>query len=110
MNEADTQHTNGEHTAHIAFMDRGTELDVVEAIHERYGVGPIEHTSLGDHDPDWDVLYPISTFLNTYRFPLAPTGFDWPEIKSEAQVTSVDGLRKIQLSFDFVSPRHNDGR
>ena len=101
---ADTfKHTNGAHTAHLAFLDRGTELDFVEAIHARYGAGPVEHTSLGEHDPDWDVLYPISSFLDTYRFPLPPTPFDWPNLRYTVNNTESSGVRRIQLSLDFVS-------
>lgn len=103
LGRAKKQHTNGECTMHIAFMDRGTELDFVEAIHERYGSGPIEHTSLGDHDPDWDIIYPVSSFLDTYRFPLPRIPFEWPILRYKVQENESDGDRRIQLSLDFVS-------
>lgn len=84
-------------------MDKGTELDFVQATHARYGVGPIKHTSLGEHDPEWDVLYPVSSFLDTYRFKLPSTPFDWPNLKYTANESATDGVRRIQMSFGFVS-------
>lgn len=95
-------HTTGEHTAHLAFMDKGTKLGFVEAIHERYGSGPVERTSLGEYDPDWDVLYPVSSFLDTYRFRLPSTPFDWPNLQYTAHETESNEARRIQLSFNFT--------
>ena len=78
-------------------------MDFVEAVHARYGAGPLEHTSLGQRDPDWDVLYPISSSLDTYRFPLPSTPFEWPKLSYIANDTESNGVRRIQLSLDFVS-------
>ena len=84
-------------------MDKGSELDFVDSIHARYGVGPLEHTNLGEYDSDWDTIYPISSFLETYRFPLTPTPHDWPRMKYTSDVSASDGVRRVKLSMDFVS-------
>lgn len=84
-------------------MDRGAKLDFVEAVHERYGSGPVDHTHLSIDDTDWDVVYPVSPFLETYRFALPATSFDWPSLKHTANDVVLNGVRNIQLSMDFVS-------
>ena len=86
-------------------MDRGTEFDFVDAIHERYGSGPVDHTHLGINDTDWDVVYPVSPFLETYRFAIPATSFDWPKVKYTTNDVVSNGVRDIQLSMDFVSDR-----
>ncbi|KAK8864706.1 hypothetical protein IAR55_001960 [Kwoniella newhampshirensis] len=100
-------HTSGAHTAHIAFMDRGPISDIAPSAHARYGDGsPLEHTSLTDYDSDWDVMYPISSFFDTYRFPVAVDAeardFQWPKMGHYVQEGKWDyGQREIKLRFDF---------
>ncbi|WVQ80122.1 hypothetical protein IAT38_002223 [Cryptococcus sp. DSM 104549] len=103
-------HTADTHTAHLAFMDRGPIADIPSAIHERYALpgAPLEHTVLTDYDSDWDMLYPVSTFLDTYRFtlpvPEEVEGFKWPKMEWEEVEGGVweDGKREMTLKFDFT--------
>jgi hypothetical protein len=87
-------------------MDSGPELDFVEALHERYGAAdsPIENTHMSKANSDWDVLYPISSFLDTYRFDLPSKGeFAWPEMGIQVVETHGDGTRKLDMTLNFVS-------
>ena len=85
-------------------MDSGPEFDFVEAIHERYGTdSPVQETIMNKHNPDWDVLYPISSFLDTYRFELPANDFVWPRADFSVQETVGDGTRKLDLCLNFVS-------
>ncbi|WWD16981.1 hypothetical protein CI109_101415 [Kwoniella shandongensis] len=100
-------HTSGDHTAHIAFMDRGPVSDIAPSAHARYGNGsPLEHTSLTDYDSDWDVMYPVSSFFDTYRFPIAvdreARDFQWPNMGHYVQEVKWEyGMRDLKLRFDF---------
>jgi hypothetical protein len=77
-------------------MDSGPEYDFVQALHERYGTdSPVQ-------DPDWDVLYPISSFLDTYRFELPVNDFVWPRADFSVQSSIGDGTRKLDLRLNFV--------
>ncbi|KAL0245460.1 hypothetical protein I308_104589 [Cryptococcus tetragattii IND107] len=102
-------HTSDKHVAHLAFMDRGPVSDIVPSLYSRYGAPdlPLEHTSLTDYDSDWDVFYPVSTFLDTYRFDLPVSEqakeFTWPEMKWGVKDTKWEnGIRKMILTFDFT--------
>ncbi|OXG17593.1 hypothetical protein C367_05083 [Cryptococcus neoformans Ze90-1] len=102
-------HTSDKHVAHLAFMDRGPVADIVPSLYSRYGTLdlPLEHTSLTDYDSDWDVLYPVSTFLDTYKFDLPVSEetkkFTWPEMKWGVKDTKwEDGVRKMVLTFNFT--------
>ncbi|ADV23802.1 hypothetical protein I305_05745 [Cryptococcus gattii E566] len=102
-------HTSNKHVAHLAFMDRGPMSDIIPSLYSRYGAPdlPLEHTSLTDYDSDWDVFYPVSTFLDTYRFDLPVSEqakeFTWPEMKWEVKDTKWEnGIRKMILTFNFT--------
>nr|KIR45346.1 hypothetical protein I312_05389 [Cryptococcus bacillisporus CA1280] len=102
-------HTSDKHVAHLAFMDRGPMSDIVPSLYSRYGAPdlPLEHTSLTDYDSDWDVFYPVSTFLDTYRFDLPVSEqakeFTWPEMKWGVKDTKWEnGIRKMILTFNFT--------
>lgn len=86
-------------------MDSGPEFDFVDALHNRYGTpdGPVQSTIMNKANPDWDVLYPVSSFLDTYRFALPRDDFEWPSMGVEVNETVSDGKRKLDLSLDFVS-------
>lgn len=86
-------------------MDSGPEYDFVDALHERYGTPdrPVQSTIMNKANTDWDVLYPVSSFLDTYRFELSPTDFDWPRMGIEVNETISNGERKLDLTLDFVS-------
>lgn len=88
---------------HVAVMDRSPMNNIVQDLHERYGAGPMEHTVLGDYDADWDILYPFSSFLDTYRFPLPPVEFNWPKLDWTVQESFTAEHRKIHLRVNYVS-------
>ena len=84
-------------------MDSGPEFDFVEALHERYGTdSPVQETVMNKHNTEWDVLYPISSFLDTYRFDLPPNNFVWPRADIQAEETLGDGTRKLDLRLNFT--------
>lgn len=95
-------HTSDEHTAHFAFMDMRGNTEVIETFHKRYGgQTKLEHTQVDDYNSDWDTLYPVSSFLDTYKFPLPYVGFDWPKLHhtSERERTP-DGNLHIRIKMD----------
>ncbi|WWD03211.1 hypothetical protein V865_001261 [Kwoniella europaea PYCC6329] len=101
-------HTSGEHTGHIAFMDRGPTANIVESIHTHFGKNGSEvvNTQLTDYDSDWDTVYPISSFLDTYKFPLEVSRedeqFEWPSIGFYTQEVSWEyATRVLRLRFVF---------
>lgn len=91
--------------ANVAFMDSGPDYDFAQALHNRYGTEkPLETTVMNKDNSDWDVLYPVSSFLETYRFELPKTEFIWPEMGVEVQESdNGDGVRKLDIRLDFVS-------
>ncbi|WWC88985.1 uncharacterized protein L201_003900 [Kwoniella dendrophila CBS 6074] len=102
-------HTSSEHTGHIAFMDRGPKSNIVNSIHEKFGQpkSTFINTQLTDYDSDWDVIYPISSFLDTYKFPIEiedqeQENFEWPSMGFFTQeVNWAYGQREVKLRFDF---------
>jgi len=89
---------------HIGFMDKGPRGTFVNDIHKRYGSGePVEHTSITEYDSDWDIMYPVSSFMDTYRFQLPKVEFDWPMLDWGVKETLLGAGRKIDLRFNFVS-------
>lgn len=91
-------------------MDLAQNKEYVEAIHDRYGAGPLEATTLTEYDSDWDVLFPLPAFLDTWRFPIATpdltsTGFQFPQPgveHTELQSTDTE-IRRLKLRFDFTN-------
>ncbi|WVW84285.1 hypothetical protein I302_106316 [Kwoniella bestiolae CBS 10118] len=101
-------HTSGEHTGHIAFMDRGPTSNIVDSIHSQFGKAGSEvvNTQLTDYDSDWDTVYPVSSFLDTYKFPLAVSKedeqFEWPEMGFYTQEVGWEySTRVLKLRFVF---------
>jgi len=95
--------TDGRHTAHIAFMDVRDNHRYALEFHEAFGNGSnLTKTLVDDYNSDWDTLYPVSTFLETYRWPLEETvKFDWPEITMQSTRTPLeDGTTHFQLRID----------
>jgi hypothetical protein len=88
-------------------MDSGPEFDFIAAVRERYGTdSPVVETVMNKNNTDWDVLYPISSFLKTFRFVLPPTepSFAWPEMGISVKESSkISGVRDLQIRLDFVS-------
>jgi hypothetical protein len=86
-------------------MDSGPEFDFVEALHERYGTdAPVQRTVMNKANSDWDVLYPVSSFLDTYRFELPSTDFAWPKMGLDVTETRGESTRKLDMRLNFVSP------
>lgn len=103
--EAHGQHTSGLSNAHIAFMDMAQNRPMAEAIHSRYGAGPLQATTLSEYDSDWDVLYPLPDFLDTWEFPLAPSTSDfiYPKpVIQHTELASTNGVRHLSFKFDFT--------
>ncbi|WRT66692.1 uncharacterized protein IL334_003653 [Kwoniella shivajii] len=101
-------HTSGEHTGHLAFMDRGPVSTIIPTIHEKFGQPNtgLQHTKLTDYDSDWDVIYPISAFLDTYKFPIEvkkeDEQFSWPNMGFYTQDVKWEyGMREVRLRFNF---------
>lgn len=97
-------HTSGQETAHIAFMDSGGNSVVMKELHDQFGGGAeLVRTEQTDDNSDWDVLYPVSSFLETYSFELPKTKFDWPEMTFEATREKTDGGHtRIHLKTDHA--------
>lgn len=95
-------HTDGQHTAHLAFMDQPHNYRYALEFHEEYGKGAeLVKTEMNDYNSDWDVLYPVSTFLETYKFALEPVKFDrWPEMTHEESRTLLaNGNTNIKIKL-----------
>jgi hypothetical protein len=88
-------------------MDMAENRPMVEAIHSRYGAGPLKAATPSEYDSSWDVLYPISDFLDTWQFPLAPppsaADFTFPKPTIEhTELESLNGIRRLKFKFDFT--------
>jgi hypothetical protein len=94
--------TDGEHSAHLAFMDRRDNLAYATQFHTQYGRGAnLTRTEMNEYNSDWDTLYPVSSFLETYRFPLESVTFDWPKVTAESERTeNADGTTHIKVRID----------
>ncbi|KAJ9121564.1 hypothetical protein QFC22_002183 [Naganishia vaughanmartiniae] len=81
--------TSGTHTLHVAQLDSGPGFpEFVTKVHERYGMQtrmPVQSVP-SDSNSDWDILYPISAFIEAEKFPVI--GHTWPaaEILPEVRV------------------------
>ncbi|WVO15261.1 hypothetical protein L204_102917 [Cryptococcus depauperatus] len=118
-------HTDNTHTAHLAVMDRGPTLSFPEKLHSHFvassrhsdiSQNPLKHTVLTDYDSDWDVVYPVSTFLDTWKFsvPLEwhasrsvrqqDSGQSiWPEMGYDiSDVKREVGIRQMHLTLNFT--------
>lgn len=64
--------------------------------------------ALNEYTPDWNIIYPISVFLDGYEFPLSDEmekvaqGFKWPEVGHEIRSKDVEVGRRIEMKLDFV--------
>ncbi|EIW65964.1 hypothetical protein TREMEDRAFT_70376 [Tremella mesenterica DSM 1558] len=96
-------HTDHTDTLHLAYMDRGYSHFHI-ALHDQFAPeSNMTHTSLTPYDPDWDVLYPVSTFLDTYRFEIPGQEFSWPDLRwSMKEVSRTGDERRVRLTFDFT--------
>lgn len=86
-------------------MDLADNHQYVKDLHERYGSGPLQATTLTEYDSDWDVLYPLPSFLDTWKFPISPPSSDFTFPQPGLQHTELDhsnGIRRLKLRFDFT--------
>lgn len=96
---------------HIGLMDQGPSLHLVSSIHQRFGIPAEqpEHYAVTPQDPEWDFVYPISAFLDTWKFPvLANDAYKgYPNLGVVANVKAEGEDRRVVLDLDFVSlPLH----
>ncbi len=104
--------TSGDNHLHIAQMDRGPGFqDILQRLHDRYGLPhhPITPNPRSEENSDWDVLYPISAFLETEMFELGVSelnpGFKLPEMKIKLESQEWDeaaGARSLGLKVEHV--------
>jgi hypothetical protein len=107
------QVTSGENHLHMAQMDRGPGFqDILQRLHDRYGLPhhPLTPNPRSDDNSDWDVLYPISAFLETEMFELGVSELNPGRTLPEMQIDLVhdewheeDGVRSIALRVQHVS-------
>ncbi|ODO08317.1 hypothetical protein L198_00041 [Cryptococcus wingfieldii CBS 7118] len=126
-------HTDQSHIIHIALMDLGPTGTIPSSLHARYALpsSPLIHKDLEDEDHDWDAIYPVSTFLDTYKFELDISGqgfaqglegqgkekekekggwggvegvenFEWPEMGWSVKEKGGDGFRDVEITFNFT--------
>jgi hypothetical protein len=105
--------TSGDNHLHIAQMDRGPGFqDILQRLHDRYGLPhhPITPNPRSAENSDWDVLYPISAFLETEMFELGVSelnpGFKLPELKIKLESQDWDsatGTRSLGFKVEHVS-------
>jgi hypothetical protein len=88
-------------------MDSGPSGTLLQDIHERYGAlnSTLSPNIWTESNADWDVFYPISALIETYRFPIqGDRGFTWPKAGIEVEELGyVNGVREMNLMLDFVS-------
>lgn len=104
--------TSGDNHLHIAQMDRGPGFqDILQRLHDRYGLPhhPITPNPRSEENSDWDVLYPISAFLETEMFELGVSelnpGFKLPEMKIKLESQEWDeaaGARSLGLKVEHT--------
>ncbi len=104
--------TSGDNHLHIAQMDRGPGFpDLLSRLHTRYGHAhrPLTPNPREGDNSDWDILYPISAFLETEMFELGVSegnpGRELPEVQVEvvADAWEADeGVRRVTLAVEHV--------
>lgn len=84
-------------------------MHVPRKLHERYAApnAPLQPTTLTSYETDWDVIYPVSSFLETWRFGVAPPAaekqFEWPQMGWEVKEKALsDGQRSLSFKLNFV--------
>ena len=100
-----SKHNSNEHELHIGFTDLGPDLQFVESLHQRYGApgSLVKRTTTTQNDTNWDTLYPVSSFLRTYKFALPAVDFDWPRMHlEETELPAEKGVRRLSLRMGFV--------
>jgi len=65
--------TSTETSLHVAQLDSGPGYaDFVKKIHDRYGFP--EHPPVKGGPAQWDILYPVSAFIESENFPIVANG------------------------------------
>ncbi|KIO07538.1 hypothetical protein M404DRAFT_997720 [Pisolithus tinctorius Marx 270] len=102
----------GDQHLHIATADGAPGFDtLVHAMAERFGVEgvPPRRVIMDDHNGDWDILYPFSTFLSPYKIDLpldpapvipVPAEPRFTVIATNDSVDDIAGTRRLTLKID----------
>jgi hypothetical protein len=102
--------TSGTHTLHVAQLDSGPGFpQFVEKIHTRYGMEtrmPIPSIP-SDTNSDWDILYPISAFIEAEKFPVIGQALPLGETLPVIQVDLTEDTWDSALSTRNVTLRVN---
>lgn len=114
---APPQTTSHSQVLHVAQLDSGPGFqDILGAIHNRYGDAsyPVTPNVRSEVNGDWDVLYPISAFIEAEKFTLPPgeaTEHSLPQVKIDVVEDSYDASAKertVRLKVAYVSPRASE--
>jgi hypothetical protein len=89
-------------------MDQGPHLWLVPVLYQRFGVPetPPRHYRLDASQAQWDFVYPVSSFLDTYTFPTMVNDMfgDYPAVRGEVVSSEREGEgRRVVVDLDFVS-------
>lgn len=57
------------------------------------------------HEAQWDFVYPVSAFMDTYRFPVLANDFyeHYPALELDVVSKEVEGGRRVMMTMNFVS-------
>ncbi|KAI5479232.1 endoplasmic reticulum metallopeptidase [Pseudohyphozyma bogoriensis] len=94
---------------HVAAVDGAPFFDLVAEATQPLSEGnalPIPHL-VNDHSSDWDIIFPVSQFLTSYRVPLPPTpssyASPWSSFTVTAQknvLNSIKQTRSLEIVMD----------
>lgn len=101
--------SSAETTLHVAQLDSGPGYaEFVEKIHRKYGFADQPPVKGGPEQ--WDILYPVSAFIESENFPIVSnrsvTGMDLPELTIKLVSDRVDiesGYRTMTIEVSHVS-------
>lgn len=88
-------------------MDQGPHLRIIPSIHKRFGMptSPPEQYRMETHEAQWDFVYPVSAFMDTYRFPVLANDLyeHYPALALDVEQEVMDGARRLTMTMNFVS-------
>lgn len=99
--------TSQSHMLHLGYMDQGPDLHIIPSIHQRFGIpaDPVIRYEMAEHEAQWDFVYPVSAFMDTYKFPVLANDMyeGYPALELDVEAENVEGGRKVVLTMNFVS-------
>ncbi|KAJ9107223.1 hypothetical protein QFC20_003758 [Naganishia adeliensis] len=102
--------TSGTHTLHVAQLDSGPGFpEFVEKVHTKYGMQtrmPVPSIP-SDTNSDWDILYPISAFIEAEKFPVIGQALPAGEVLPTIQFQLVENVWDDVLNTRNVTLRIN---